>query len=1486
MKTVFLSLFILISGLVIADTGRYRLMFNTDPSTEITIGWEQISGSNPVIHYGTVDQGTNFAAYPMSQAPYRQVNYFAMDNRFAVLSGLTPNTVYYFVIRDSQGTSQRYWFRTCPNDNSETLSFISGGDSRSGYTQRQNSNRMVAKIRPHAVLFGGDLVNTPGNGSVQDWMDHWQLTITTDGQMFPIVHSFGNHEDYGTGGPNFIRDLFDTNYDVYYNVRFGGDLFSMYTLNGEVLPGHTIANTTVRNAQKTWLQTELQADNSIWKGAQYHRPILPHSSTKGDGADEYTDWVNLFYDNGVRVVMESDAHVVKMTDEVKPSFTGSPSGGTAGWFTTTGLDPDKGITFIGEGAWGTIRTNDDDHSITTASGSFYAFNWLLVDACKIEIRTIDTQNPNGVPDRAPGDYTSIPQGLEDQVWKPAQMPSGVRTITKCSPPNVNFEADQLSVFTGTTINFTDLTTDNPDTWSWDFGDGIGTSILQNPSYTYPNPGLYTVSLTCTNVDGSDVETKVDYILVQNPTAPTADFTVDNTNPLVGESINFTDLSSGVPSSWSWDFGDGSGTSTLQNPSYAYPAAGTYTVTLIATNAYGNDTEIKTNYITVVNGGSVTVNIANGNDDVEEANASGNLYFTSSDLELGYDGSTSNANQHVGLRYQNVNIPQGATITNAYIEFRADEADNTALVLYLAAHDLDDSPIWAGNADVSSRPRTTSEYAWVHNNTTAWSVGNIYNTNNIKHLIQEVVSRPGWNSGNSMSFVIWDDGIEDDERVGDSFEGGYAPILHVDFTLGSQAPPTYCPSYYTAQTSEFISNVTLNTLNNSTGNDDLSGYMDYTELSTDLEIDDTYQLDVTINTNGNNTVFCQAFFDWNQDGDFDDVDEAVNLGSVTNNAAALLSTSITIPSGAVLGNTRMRINVERNVNPGACNANHTGNAGETEDYTINILAAPLVPPVANFSANNNTICEGSSVLFNDLSTNDPDTWSWVITGPTTLTSSIQHPTLVFSTPGTYSVELTVTNSDGSDVYTENNLITVLANPTQPTISASASTTLCDGDEVILTSSEVSGNTWSSGETSNQITVSTTGNYDVTYTDGNGCSATSTQVSVTVVPNPTISLASFQNPINCGTTSGSIEINGTSTGDLSWSGAMSGVENNVTLPYTINGLSAGNYTIIFTENGCSSNTVLQLLEDPTPPATPTITASGDLTICADESVTLTASESSNILWSTGETTASVEINTSGMYDVTFTDGNGCSATSATIEVVVNALPAQPTIAASGSTTFCEGETIDLTASETSGVMWSTGETTSTIEVASSGSYSVTYTDGNGCTSESEEMVVLVNELPVVEFSLVAEACLEEGPITLDGGTPSGGTYNGPGVTGTTLDLVAAGEGTHEIVYSYTDANGCSNISTSSIIVESCLSLSQYENEHVLIYPNPTSDQITLVAKSEILPLEIAIYDGKGALVFEGKLTQSPSSIDVSTWENGMYTMVTKGSNVNLKLSFIKQ
>jgi len=166
------------------------------------------------------------------------------------------------------------------------------------------------------------------------------------------------------------------------------------------------------------------------------------------------------------------------------------------------------------------------------------------------------------------------------------------------PPVANFSGTPTTGGAPLTVNFTDLSSNDPTSWSWNFGDS-GTSTQQNPSHTYTSPGNYTVSLTAANASGSDGETKTNYITVAAPQPPVANFTASSTSISVGGSVTFTDTSTNTPTSWSWAFEGGTpATSTAQNPTVTYNTVGTFDVSLTAANAQGSDNETKVNYINV------------------------------------------------------------------------------------------------------------------------------------------------------------------------------------------------------------------------------------------------------------------------------------------------------------------------------------------------------------------------------------------------------------------------------------------------------------------------------------------------------------------------------------------------------------------------------------------------------------------------------------------------------------------------------------------------------------------------------------------------------------------------------------------------------------------------------------------------------------------------------------------------------------------------
>lgn len=226
----------------------------------------------------------------------------------------------------------------------------------------------------------------------------------------------------------------------------------------------------------------------------------------------------------------------------------------------------------------------------TATGDVSSYSWDFGDgANSSDANPVHSYN-------SPGNYT---------VSLTVTGPGGSDTETKTNFVSVT-DGAITAEFTSSTqngevplsVDFTDNSSGDVTTWSWDFGDG-GSSTSQNPSHTYSNAGTYSVSLTASNACGTDTETKTNYITVTEPScdAPVAAFSSNIQSGDAPLNVSFTDNSSNSPTEWSWDFGDG-GSSTAQNPSHTYNSAGTYSVTLTATNSCGSDNETKVNYITV------------------------------------------------------------------------------------------------------------------------------------------------------------------------------------------------------------------------------------------------------------------------------------------------------------------------------------------------------------------------------------------------------------------------------------------------------------------------------------------------------------------------------------------------------------------------------------------------------------------------------------------------------------------------------------------------------------------------------------------------------------------------------------------------------------------------------------------------------------------------------------------------------------------------
>lgn len=241
----------------------------------------------------------------------------------------------------------------------------------------------------------------------------------------------------------------------------------------------------------------------------------------------------------------------------------------------------------------TLTVTFTDLSINTPT----SWNWSFPGGVPA---TFNGQNPPPVVYSAPGNY-SVTLIVTNGFGSDTRIRTNYITVNSCPPPVTDFYGIPDTICAGQKVYFYDLSSNTPTSWAWTFMGGTpATSTVKNPVITYNTVGNYDVTLTATNPYGNNTLTKTSYITVKScPPPPTANFSGAPTIICAGASVNFTDLSTGSPTSWNWTFSGGSPlTSILKNPVVTYNTPGVYSVTLIATNASGSSTFTLTNYITV------------------------------------------------------------------------------------------------------------------------------------------------------------------------------------------------------------------------------------------------------------------------------------------------------------------------------------------------------------------------------------------------------------------------------------------------------------------------------------------------------------------------------------------------------------------------------------------------------------------------------------------------------------------------------------------------------------------------------------------------------------------------------------------------------------------------------------------------------------------------------------------------------------------------
>jgi hypothetical protein len=462
-----------------------------------------------------------------------------------------------------------------------------------------------------------------------------------------------------------------------------------------------------------------------------------------------------------------------------------------------------------------------------------------------------------------------------------------------------------------------------------------------------------------------------------------------------------------------------------------------------------------------------------------------------------------------------------------------------------------------------------------------------------------------------------------------------------------------------------------------------------------------------------------------------------------------------------------------------------NTESTVTVNVNALPAVAVTPASA------TVCAGGNTV---LTASGADTYVWAPAAELSASTG----DVVTATP-TATTTFTVTGTDANSCVNTTTVV-VTVNPL-PVVTLDPIAPVCaDAAMFTLTGESPAGGTFSGmGVSAGMFDAATAGagTHTVTYsfTDGNGCSSSATQ-NVVVNALPVVTLASFS-PV-CAESPAM-----TLTGESPAGGTFSGT-----------GVSAGSFdpavamagthaiTYSYTDaNGCSSSATESITVNPTP----VVSFASMNSLCANgmPEVLNSASPAGGTYSGSFVSAGSFDpmMAGPGVHTITYsyTDANSCSA-SATTTITVNAAPV---VTLAAMTPVCDNNTMFMLTGESpaGGTFSGTGVTGSMFDpmVAGAGTHAIvyTFTDANMCTSSATENIT-VNAAPSITMSSYSALCSDATAITLAGETPAGGTYSGTGVSGTTFDASVAGVGTHFIVYSVTDANGCSDTDSTSVVV----------------------------------------------------------------------------------------
>jgi len=450
--------------------------------------------------------------------------------------------------------------------------------------------------------------------------------------------------------------------------------------------------------------------------------------------------------------------------------------------TVTLTSPAEGATVSGQVQ---LQANaSDDHGVTQVD--------FRVDGTSIGT---DATAPYSVPwtttSVADGPHTVTAIGT-DTIGQTASDANGVTVDNLDGPPNVTVTAPAEGATVAGQVQIQANASDDKGVTQVEFlvdGTSLGTDTTAPYSMAWNTTGVgggaHTVEAVATDTIGQTGADSNAVTVDNTPpsvaiTSPSAGATVSGTIPV---QANATD--NGTVGSVQF-FVDGASIGTDANGADGWSVSwntvtagnGNHDLTAVAADTAGNSATSTPVQVTVGNALVLDIPVATSSDDAEQKTTNNSVRINSSDLELVTDKTVV---QLVGMRFTGINVPRGAIITNAYVQFQASKADSAAASLTVRGQAADSPATFTtANSNISSRPLTTGSVPWTPLAWTQGARGTAQRTPNLGAVLQELVNRPGWSPGNAAVLIISGTGV----RRAEAFDGGaaFAPMLHIEYQV--------------------------------------------------------------------------------------------------------------------------------------------------------------------------------------------------------------------------------------------------------------------------------------------------------------------------------------------------------------------------------------------------------------------------------------------------------------------------------------------------------------------------------------------------------------------------------------------------------------------------------------------------------------------------------------------------------------------------------